>query len=117
MRQEITDEIKVAFDTDLKDAVKDFIGIRRQISDDDWLMNGEGSTSQIKYGGRGVFTGYHAHEIDGNTILQNDVKLICLQSEIDRTPMLDDIINQMRVMALSADPAGVSWVIQLRGVS
>lgn len=36
MKQEITQEIKQAFDTDLKDAVKDFTGRRVILSDDDW---------------------------------------------------------------------------------
>lgn len=116
LRDEIDGEIKQAFDTDLADAVKDFTGTHRTLTDDDWLLNGADTLGEIKYSGRGVFMGYSSHEIDGNTILQNDVKLICLQSQIERTPSVDDIINQMRVVAVSKDPADVVWVIQLRGV-
>lgn len=115
MRQEITDEIKQAFDTDLSDAVKDFTIVRTKRLDDDWLMNGTSTHQSLKYSGRGVFMGYSSHEIDGQTILQNDVKLLCLQAESE-APMIDDVINDMQVVSVSKDPADVVWVIQLRGV-
>lgn len=44
MKQEITQEIKQAFDGDLKDVVKDFTGRRVILSDDDWAVNDTPST-------------------------------------------------------------------------
>lgn len=114
MRQEITNEIKQAFDTDLADAVKNFTIVRESVVDDDWASNGATVANTIITSGRGVFMGYSSHEIDGQTILQNDVKLLCLQAESEK-PMIDDVIEDMQVVAVSSDAADVSWVVQLRG--
>lgn len=115
MKQEITADIANAFDTDLKDAVKDFTAKRIILSDDDWAVNDTQVLSTINYSGRGVFTGFHAHEIDNKTIMQSDVKLICLQDELTEIPQIDDEINEMKIISISHDPAEVSFTIQLRG--
>ena len=115
LNAEITQEMKQAFDGDLKDAVKDFIGRRVILSDEDWAVNDTQVLSTINYSGRGVFTGFYAHEIDNKTIMQQDTKLICLQSELTDTPQMNDSINQMKVMNISQDPAGICYSIQLRG--
>ncbi|OAV09331.1 hypothetical protein AO377_1248 [Moraxella catarrhalis] len=116
MKQEITQEIKQAFDGDLKDVVKDFTGRRVILSDDDWAVNDTPQVlSTINYSGRGVFTGFHAYEIDNKTIMQQDTKLICLQSELTEVPQIDDEINKMKIISISHDPAEVIFTIQLRG--
>lgn len=115
MKQQITKELKQAFDTDLKDAVKSFTAIRHIASDDDWAINHSQST-QSTYTGRGVFSSYHAYEIDGQSITMHDVKLLCLADELTDTPKIDDMIDGKRVLAVGADPAGVSFTVQLRGV-
>lgn len=115
MRQEITADIANAFNTDLADAVKDFTAKRIILSDDDWAVNDTQVLSTINYSGRGVFTGFHAHEIDNKTIMQSDVKLICLQDELTEIPQIDDEINEMKIISISHDPAEVSFTIQLRG--
>lgn len=117
MRQEITADIANAFNTDLADAVKDFTGRRVILSDDDWAVNDTQVLSTINYSGRGVFTGFYAHEIDNKTIMQQDTKLICLQSELTDRPQMNDSINQMKVMNISQDPAGICYFIQLRGTN
>lgn len=117
MKQEITQEIKQAFDGDLKDAVKDFTAKRVILSDDDWAVNDTQVLSSTNYSGRGVFTGFYAYEIDNKTIMQQDTKLICLQSELTDTPQMNDSINQMKVMNISQDPAGICYFIQLRGTN
>lgn len=117
MKQEITADIANAFDTDLKDTVKDFTAKRIILSDDDWAVNDTQVLSTINYSGRGVFTGFYAHEIDNKTIMQQDTKLICLQSELTDTPQINDSINQMKVMNISQDPAGICYFIQLRGTN
>ncbi|OAV09597.1 hypothetical protein [Moraxella catarrhalis] len=73
--------------------------------------------STINYSGRGVFTGFYTHEIDNKTIMQQDTKLICLQNELTDTPQMNDSINQMKVMNISQDPAGICYFIQLRGTN
>ncbi|MPW63663.1 glutamate 5-kinase [Moraxella catarrhalis] len=114
---EISTDIAQAFDTDLADAVKDFTGRRVILSDDDWAVNDTQVLSTINYSGRGVFTGFYAHEIDNKTIMQQDTKLICLQSELTDTPQINDSINQMKVINISQDPAGICYFIQLRGTN
>lgn len=114
MKQEIIQEIAQAFDTDLADAVTDFTATRQ--SDDDWVINDNGTPTEA-YTGRGVFGSYGAYETDGQAIGIHDVKLICLQSEVTGTPMIDDVINGMRVLSIAKDPANVSYTIQLRGLN
>ena len=117
MRQEITADIANAFNTDLADTVKDFTAKRIILSDDDWAVNDTQVLSTINYSGRGVFTGFYAHEIDNQTIMQSDVNLICLQDELTDRPQMNDSINQMKVMNISQDPAGICYFIQLRGTN
>lgn len=115
MKQEITQELKQAFDTDLKDAIKEFTAIRHITRDDDWIINDNQGT-QSTYTGRGVFSNYHVHEIDGQSITMHDIKLICLADELTDAPKIDDVMDGKRVLAVGADPAGVSFTIQLRGL-
>ncbi|MFB6349481.1 glutamate 5-kinase [Moraxella sp. ZJ142] len=112
---EIDGEIAKAFANELKDAVKDFTAQRISLSNDDWTLNGADVADSLNYGGKGVFTGYLTHEIDNQSIKQHDVKLICLQSQIDKTPLIDDVIDGKKVMNVKQDAAKVSYTIQLRG--
>lgn len=116
LNSEITDDIANAFDTDLSDAVTEFTAIRRVHSANDWAIN-DNTGKDKAYTGRGVFGSYNAYEIDGQTVAVHDVKLTCLQSEVDETPLIDDVINDMRVLNVSKDPANVTWIMQLRGLN
>ncbi|WP_410472794.1 glutamate 5-kinase [Faucicola mancuniensis] len=115
LRLEIDSDIKSAFDTDLADAVTPFTAIRQIKTDDDWLENGN-SYTETTYQGRGVFGNFNQTEIDGQSILISDIKLICLQSETTDTPAVDDVINDYQVVSVKKDPANVSFTIQLRKV-
>ena len=120
LRDEITADIKEAFDTDLTDAVKPFTGSRAvqgEPSIEDILTNTVGSNSTIiNYSGRGVFGGYSEFEVDNESIMANDVKLTALQSEVTARPQLDDNINGYQVVAVNQDPASITYTIQLRKV-
>lgn len=120
LRDEITADIKEAFNTDLADAVQPFTGSRTvqgEPSIEDILTNTVGSNSTIiNYSGRGVFGGYSEFEVDNESIMANDVKLTALQSEVTTRPQLDDVINGYQVVAVSQDPASVTLTIQLRKV-
>ena len=120
LRDEITADIKDAFDTDLADAVQPFTGIRTvqgEPSIEDILTNTVGSNSTtINYSGRGVFSSYAEIEVDNESIQMNDVKLIALQDEVANTPKLDDVINGYQVVAVNQDPAMATYTIQLRKV-
>lgn len=115
LNQEISHDITNAFDTDLADAVTPFTAIRQIKTDDDWLLNGNSHT-ETTYQGRGVFGNFNQSEIDGQSILITDIKLICLQQELTDTPKLDDVINGYQVVAVKKDPADVSFTVQLRKV-
>ena len=120
LRDEVTADIKEAFNTDLADAVKPFTGSRTvqgEPSIEDILTNTVGSNSTIiNYSGRGFFGGYSEFEVDGEAIMANDVKLTALQSEVTTRPQLDDMINGYQVVAVNQDPASVTFNIQLRKV-
>ena len=120
LHDEITADIKDAFNTDLADAVKPFTGSRTvqgEPSIEDILTNTVGSNSTIiNYSGRGVFGGYSEFEVDNESIMANDVKLTALQSEVTTRPQLDDNINGYQVVAVNQDPASVTFNIQLRKV-
>ncbi len=120
LRDEVTADIKEAFDTDLADAVKPFTGSRTvqgEPSIEDILTNTVGSNSTIiNYSGRGVFGSYSEFEVDGEAIKANDVKLTALQSEVTTRPQLDDNINGYQVVAVNQDPASITYTIQLRKV-
>ena len=120
LHNDITADIKEAFNTDLADAVKPFTGSRTvqgEPSIEDILTNTVGSNSTtINYSGRGVFSSYAEIEVDNESIQMNDVKLIVLQDEVSNTPKLDDVINDYQVVAVNQDPASVTFTIQLRKV-
>ena len=120
LRDEITADIKDAFNTDLVDAVQPFTGSRTvqgEPSIEDILTNTVGSNSTtINYSGRGVFGSYSEFEVDGEAIKANDAKLTALQSEVTTRPQLDDVINGYQVVAVNQDPAMVTYTIQLRKV-
>lgn len=122
LKTDITTELKAAFATDLKDAVKPFTGARIiAVSDTDvtseaWLNNMPAQQQTMTYAGKGIFDSYKAIEIDGESIQLNDVKLICLQGNL--SPQLDDTITNddgsYQVVAVNKDPANVTWELQLR---
>lgn len=120
LHDEITADIKEAFNTDLADAVQPFTGsrtIQGEPSIEDILTNTVGSNSTIiNYSGRGVFGGYSEFEVDNESIMANDVKLTALQDEVTNAPKLDDVINGYQVVAVQQDPANVTWTLQLRKV-
>ena len=120
LRDEVTADIKEAFNTDLADAVKPFTGSRTvqgEPSIEDILTNTVGSNSTIiNYSGRGVFGSYSEFEVDGEAIKANDVKLTALQREVTTRPQLDDNINGYQVVAVNQDPASITYTIQLRKV-
>ena len=120
LHDEVTADIKDAFNTDLADAVQPFTGSRTvqgEPSIEDILTNTVGSNSTIiNYSGRGVFGSYAELEVDNESIQMNDVKLIVLQDEVANTPKLDDVINGYQVVAVNQDPSSTIWTLQLRKV-
>lgn len=113
--------ISKAFSGHLSDTVNAFTGervgkdVRYDVDTDTLVYN------SVNYSGRGVFGSYTNFEIDGSNVRLNDVKLLCLQVEIDSKPLIGDVIvsdgKEYRIIDVKADPAEVTWSIQLRGLS
>ncbi len=123
IRDELQAEVAAAFDTDLRDAVKDFTGTYTVRGDWD-LVTETGTETQVTYSGRGVLARYKLRRIDGVNILHGDVKLTALVNEVTDKPAVEHIITapdpitgalqRYEVITASADSAGVSYSIQLR---
>ena len=126
MREEIQTEMAEAFDDPdgLADAVKPVRGVRKVVGEYDTDLGGAPEVITT-YGGRGVFGAYLAKEIDGSLIQTTDKKLLVLQNElfvseagvptaVPAAPAIGDIVNGLRVMNVSADPADATWTAQLR---
>ncbi len=127
MREEIQTEMAEAFeDPDgLADAVKTVTGVRKVAGEYDPDLGGETPETTIIYMGRGVLGSYLSKEIDGSLVQTTDKKLLVLQNELfvseagsptaePAEPAIGDIVNGMRVMNVSADPADATWTAQLR---
>lgn len=127
MREEIQAEMAEAFDDPdgLADAVKPVTGVRKVAGEYDPDLGGEMQETTITYMGRGVLGSYLSKEIDGSLIQTTDTKLLVLQNElfvseadsptaVPAEPAIGDIVNGMRVMNVSADPADATWTAQLR---
>jgi len=126
MREEIQAEMAEAFDDPdgLADAVKSVTGVRKVVGEYDPELGGAPEVT-ITYGGRGIFGSYLDKEIDGSLIQTTDEKLLVLQNElfvseagvptaVPAAPAIGDIVNGLRVMNVSADPADATWTAQLR---
>jgi hypothetical protein len=126
-----TKAISQAFDKSLKDAVLPFTGSRKGFGGDggvydpirDEYVNAEGTTGDITYTGRGVFSAFSDSELLSNGINITDTKLTCLVAEVGEVPQVDDMISvnklgekSLRVMNVSADPTNTAYSIQLRGI-
>ncbi|MED7666810.1 hypothetical protein GXB78_06270 [Pseudomonas moraviensis subsp. stanleyae] len=127
MREEIQAEMAEAFDDPdgLADAVQPVAGMRKVSGEYDPDLGGEAPETTVTYMGRGVLGSYLSKEIDGSLIQTTDKKLLALQNElfvsedgmptaVPAAPAIGDIVNGMRVMNVSADPADATWTAQLR---
>ena len=122
LRDELQADIAEALDEDLADTVQTFSCER--IIKTDWDPLTETHTViKESYSGRCVIGFYNQQEVvksDVINILSTDKKGTLLQNETSKVPLIDDEWNTLqgkyRVMYVKADPANVTWVIQLRKV-
>ena len=113
MRDKIQQKLGNAFDGKLSSAVTYLTGVRKGSGGYD-PVTGTTTESNTPLSCRGVLSLYKAHEINGDNILAGDYKLLCLLNEIDFAPEKDDVLDGMRVISWSSDPALVTITIQLR---
>ncbi|MGG2098132.1 glutamate 5-kinase [Acinetobacter haemolyticus] len=122
LRDEIQADIAEAFDDDLADAVHSFTCERIIKSNWDPVTETH-EEDKVNYSGRCVLGFYNQQEVVKSNeieVLATDRKALVLQNEITEPPLIDDKWNtplgKFRVMYVKDDPAGVTWVVQLRGV-
>lgn len=113
LRSDIQADLAAAFDGDLADAVTSFSASHPGVSAYDPSTGGV-TASPVAYSGRGVLDSYRADQIDGTLILATDKRLTALQNEVTRAPAVGDTIAGMSVVRVEQDPAGATWVCQLR---
>lgn len=126
-----TKAISQAFNKSLRDAVLPFTGSRKGFGGDggvydpvrDEYVSADGTTGDITYTGRGVFSAFSDSELLNNGIDITDTKLTCLVAEVSEIPKVDDMISfnklgekSLRVLNVSADPTNTAYSIQLRGI-
>lgn len=118
LRDEITAGLAEAFDDldGLADAVRAFTATRETGQSGYDPVTETWTPGILTYAGRGVFAGYEAEMVDGVKILATDTKLIALQAEVTGTPQVDDMIGDAKVQSVGQDPAGATWILQLREV-
>lgn len=81
LRDELQSDIAEAFDTDLADAVGNFV-ITEQVAGQYDPVTGTTPTDRQDYYGRGVFGSFSQEEIDGQHITSTDIKLTLLSNEL-----------------------------------
>jgi hypothetical protein len=115
LRDDITQGLAEAMDDPdgLADAVRAFTGKRTATGAYDPATGTAGSNT-VTYTGRGIFGSYEAKDVDGTNILASDTKLIALQAEVTGTPQVGDRIGAQGVKNVGKDPAGATWILQLR---
>lgn len=136
LRDDIQADIAEAFSGDLSDAVGAF-RLTREIAGEYDPVTGGAETVREHFYGRGVFGSFSADEVDGQHIIQTDIKLTCLQNEITNESgdigmpevglllvnesgvnnwfrYFFETYDDYRVTQVWQDPAKASWTIQLR---
>lgn len=120
MRDELQKELAAAFSEDLADAVDSFTCEKLIYSGE---FDFESQTYPIvgdeSYSGRGVLFGSYLKDIVKPTDYQvTDSKAIVLQNEVTGIPQIGDVWvtgkGGFKVVNIGADPAGATWVVQLR---
>ena len=126
LREEIQTKVSAAFDGNLSDSVKSIIyksititGYTPYIGTPDRIINEDNT--------RGVFTLYTSEEVNDETILPTDIRLLVLQNEIQYEPKEDDEVVELdslgaevktyKVVSISKDSAEATYEIQIRTVS
>lgn len=121
-------DLAEAFDSDLADAVKDFVLYQYQRGQYDTDTGGlSGTKYPSTFDSRGVFGSFSQEDILNSNIDAVDIQLIVLQNELPLSGVVvipivgDQIIRTVdsksyRVAGVSPDPAGATWVIHLIGV-
>lgn len=121
LKDDIQVDLKEAFDSDLSDAVQNFVLIHydRTLSLYD-TNTGVNTKSLEEFNSRGIFTNYLESEKFNTHIEPTDMKLVIIQNEINTKPklrdhiVLDDITY--RVIYLTKDPLNATYMLTLRGI-
>ncbi|MBW4789130.1 hypothetical protein JQS35_11020 [Alcaligenes faecalis subsp. faecalis] len=120
LRDELMADIAEVFDTDLADVVSSLTGSRFEPTGPADPISQTQPGNTVTYIGRGVFGSFGIQVSEALNILRTDIKLTCLQAEVSNTPKIDDMIERggvkYKIINVAADPASVSWSLQIRRV-
>ena len=121
-------DLAEAFDSDLADAVKNFVLHQYQRGQYDTNTGGlSGTKYPSTFDSRGVFGSFSKEDILNSNIDAVDVQLVVLQNELPLIgvvviPIIGDQIirtadsKEFRVAGVNPDPADATWIIHLKGV-
>ncbi|ENW92756.1 hypothetical protein [Acinetobacter dispersus] len=118
LREELQEDLAEAFDNELADAVHEFT-CERIIKKNFDPVHETYEEEKLSYSGRGVLFGqYKSYDIANLGIPATDNKVTLLQSEVSAEPAINDewVIkgSLYRVINISKDPIGATWICQLR---
>ncbi|MCH4243752.1 glutamate 5-kinase [Acinetobacter gerneri] len=122
LRDEIQADIAEAFSDDLSDAVHTFTCTKTIYSGDfDFATQAYEHQEDASYTGRGVLFGSYQRDLVKPTDYEvTDSKATVLQNEVTAVPQINDVWEtvqgQFKVIDISADPANVTWKVQLRAI-
>lgn len=122
MRDELQEELAVAFNEDLADAVDSFTCEKLIYSGEfDFETQTYPIVGDESYSGRGVLFGSYQKELVKPVDYQaEDAKAIVLQNEVTAVPQIGDVWNTVKgdfeVKNIGSDPVSATYIIQLRKV-
>lgn len=122
LRDKIQGKLAKAFDRKLSDAVHTFTCTKIIYSGDfDFATQAYEHQDDASYTGRGVLFGSYQRDLVKPTDYEvTDSKATVLQNEVTAVPQINDVWEtakgQFKVIDISADPANVTWKVQLRAI-
>lgn len=122
IKNKVQSKLAKAFDRKLSDAVHTFTCTKIIYSGDfDFETQTYPIQEDASYTGRGVLFGSYQRDLVKPTDYEvTDSKATVLQNEVTAVPQINDVWEtvqgQFEVIDISADPANVTWKVQLRAI-
>jgi len=116
LQAELQAKIGKAFDEKLSDAVASLTLSQKAVT----FNPVDNTTSEVvtNIATRGVVGDYALEELNDTSVKPTDVKITVLQNELSVEPKIDDIVNDgvnnYKIINIKKDPAKVIWKLQCR---
>ena len=116
IKSKIQSKVGNAFSNSLSDAVSNI-----KVRHNEYTIDPDTNTTSnyiAEYSVRCIVGNYKQKEINNSSIMPTDIKVLIIQSELNYTPSVDDLIfhNQIeyKVVTIMKDPVSAMWVLQCR---